>query len=64
MNISREVFENILLRLRIEWPNIPDDFFEYLRCDIYDSQNVTSEISPPSSYCSYRHPFSSARRHT
>jgi hypothetical protein len=30
--------------LRIEWPNIPDQFFEYLRSDIYDSQNVTSEI--------------------
>ena len=64
MNISREVFENILLRLRIEWPNIPDDFFEYLRCDIYDSQNVTSERSPPSSYCSSLHPSSSAHRHT
>jgi len=64
MNISREVFENILLRLRIEWPNIPDEFFEYLRRDIYDSQNVTSGRSPPSSYCSSRHPFSAVRRHT
>jgi hypothetical protein len=42
VNISREVFENILLRLRIEWPNVPDDFFEYLRSDIYNA--VTSEI--------------------